>query len=93
MQSVVLSKKEALVLHRVFCSQAFPAVSLVRGWCVRPAWTEWGSPVLGQPERGGIVISSELIHFSVSVSVISQSVASSRYGCAHGYDYNNSKSK
>ncbi len=49
--AVVLSKKEALVLHRVFCS------FVARAWLVRASWSG-GSPVLGQ--RGGIVISSDI---------------------------------
>ena len=53
--AVVLSKKEALVLHRVF--QLFFCRSCVVGQCVRPGV---GVPrsVLGQ--RGGIVISSDI---------------------------------
>ena len=49
--AVALSKKEALAVHRVFCS------FVARAWAVRASWSG-GSPVLGQ--RGGIIISKEI---------------------------------
>ncbi len=46
-----LSKKEALALHRVFCT------CVARAWLVRASWSG-GSPVLWQ--KWGIVLSSEI---------------------------------